>query len=316
MDTENKMDAENKIDTENNGFFEECGISFDTEKNRVEKGKLYLVSTPIGNLEDMTFRALKVLKGVDFIAAEDTRVTGKLLKCFKLTGSIITYQEHNKRKAGQTIVRRLKEGESCALVTDAGTPAISDPGEDIVRLCIENEIDVVPVPGACAAVTALTVSGFSTLEFAFEGFLKGTKNESREKLEALKNEKRTMIFYEAPHRLTDTLMLMAEVFGGGRRVCLLRELTKLNEEKIRTTLDDAVKMFSERQPRGEFVIVTEGSSGKEVHFWDVMTIPEHVAYYEEKLGLKRMDAMKAAAKDRGVGKSVIYDAVTEDKAEE
>ena len=228
---------------------------------------------------------------------------------------MITYQEHNKRKAGETIVRRLKEGEACALVTDAGTPAISDPGEDIVRLCIENGIDVVPVPGACAAITALTVSGFSTSDFAFEGFLKVTKTENRERLASLKNEKRTLIFYEAPHRIADTLPLMAEAFGGGRRVCLLRELTKLNEEKIRTTLDGAVEIFSDKQPRGEFVIVIEGSSGEDTHFWDSMTIPEHVLYYEEKLGLKRMDAMKAVARDRGVGKSVIYDAVTEGKAQ-
>ena len=277
------------------------------EKNKVEKSTLYLVGTPIGNLADMTERAKKILAEVDFVAAEDTRNSMKLLSCFGIHSELVSYHEHNKRESGERIVARLLSGESCAIITDAGMPAISDPGEDLVRLCSEAGVTVKVVPGASASVSALALSGLSTSRFVFEGFLNAQKNERRKRLDALKNEERTMIFYEAPHKLRSTLDDMLEVFGKDRKIALCRELTKLNEDTERTTLEGAVNTYKEREPRGEYVLVIEGGSGKNEEDNPLLSLTpeEHVAHYES-LGMKRMDAIKSAAKDRGMSKSDFY----------
>ncbi len=278
------------------------------EKNKVEKSVLYLVGTPIGNLSDVSERAIKVLSEVDFIAAEDTRNTLKLLTALGIRRELISYHEHNRKSSGERIVARLLGGESCALVTDAGMPAISDPGEDIVKMCAEAGLSVSVIPGPCAAVSALAVSGLSTSRFAFEGFLPAVKGERRARLEALAREERTMIFYEAPHKLRATLEAMAEVLGKDRRISLCRELTKLNEEVLRLSLGEAVTYYSEREPRGEYVLIVEGSDGNTVAsdnpYYD--DDPEmHVERYQAS-GLSRMDAIKRAAKDRGMSKSELY----------
>lgn len=277
------------------------------EKNKVEKSTLYLVGTPIGNLADMTERAKKILAEVDFVAAEDTRNSMKLLSCFGIHSELVSYHEHNKRESGERIVARLLSGESCAIITDAGMPAISDPGEDLVRLCYEAGVTVKVVPGASASVSALALSGLSTSRFVFEGFLNAQKNERRKRLDALKNEERTMIFYEAPHKLRSTLDDMLEVFGKDRKIALCRELTKLNEDTERTTLEGAVNTYKEREPRGEYVLVIEGGSGKNEEDNPLLSLTpeEHVAHYEGR-GMKRMDAIKSAAKDRGMSKSDFY----------
>ncbi len=277
------------------------------KKNRVESATLYLVATPIGNLGDMTERAVKVLSEVDFIAAEDTRNSMKLLSCFGIHAELVSYFEHNKRESGQRIIARLLGGESCALITDAGMPAISDPGEDIVSLCADAGVTVRIVPGACACVSALALSGLPTARFAFEGFLPAVKGERKRRLEAVKYESRTMIFYEAPHKLRATLTDMCEVFGSERRISLCRELTKLNEETERTTLKDAVKLYESKEPRGEYVLVVEGTDDapKEENPLISLSPDEHVAHYEA-LGMKHMDAIKMAAKDRGIPKSEFY----------
>ena len=277
------------------------------EKNKVEKSTLYLVGTPIGNLADMTERAKKILAEVDFVAAEDTRNSMKLLSCFGIHSELVSYHEHNKRESGERIVARLLSGESCAIITDAGMPAISDPGEDLVRLCSEAGVTVKVVPGASASVSALALSGLSTSRFVFEGFLNAQKNERRKRLDALKNEERTMIFYEAPHKLRSTLDDMLEVFGKDRKIALCRELTKLNEDTERTTLEGAVNTYKEREPRGEYVLVIEGGSSKNEEDNPLLSLTpeEHVAHYEG-LGMKRMDAIKSAAKDRGMSKSDFY----------
>ena len=278
-----------------------------SEKNKVEKSTLYLVGTPIGNLADMTERAKKVLAEVDFIAAEDTRNSMKLLSCFGIHAELVSYYEHNKRESGARIVSRLLAGESCAIITDAGMPAISDPGEDLVRLCSEAGVAVRVVPGASASVSALALSGLPTARFAFEGFLPAQKSDRRKRLEPLKNEERTMIFYEAPHKLRATLDDMLEIFGKDRKIALCRELTKLNEDTERTTLEGAVATYKAREPRGEYVLVVEGGSGKDDEENPLLSLSpeEHVAHYEA-LGMKRMDAIKAAAKDRGMSKSELY----------
>lgn len=278
-----------------------------SEKNKVEKSTLYLVGTPIGNLADMTERAKKVLSEVDFIAAEDTRNSIKLLSCFGIHAELVSYHEHNRHESGQRIVARLLGGESCAIITDAGMPAISDPGEDLVRLCSEAGIAVRVVPGPSASVSALALSGLPTARFAFEGFLPAQKGDRRKRLSALKGEERTMIFYEAPHKLRATLDDMLEIFGAERRIALCRELTKLNEDTERTTLAGAVKTYSEREPRGEYVLIIEGGNGEEEKENPLITLSpeEHVAHYEAQ-GMKRMDAIKAAAKDRGMSKSDFY----------
>ena len=279
----------------------------DKEKNAVVGGTLYLVATPIGNMADISERALKVLSEVDFVAAEDTRNSGLLLSRLGIKKPLVSYFEHNKAAKGHIIVDRLKAGESCALVTDAGTPAISDPGEDIVRLCADEGVPVTSVPGPAACVTALTLSALSTRRFVFEGFLPTEKKELAERLEELSREERTVVIYEAPHRLRETLKTLASSLGD-RKISVCRELTKLNEEVIRTTLSGAVEYFLEKEPRGEFVLVIDGAAKEEASYPE--DILEHVATYVA-LGEKKMDAIKRAARDRGISKSEAYDLVLE-----
>lgn len=278
------------------------------EKNAVMKGTLYLVGTPIGNLSDLSERAKKVLSEVDFIAAEDTRVSGAMLAKFGIKKPLCSYYEHNKKQKGAGIAERLAAGESCALVTDAGMPAISDPGEDIVRLCAERGIPVSVIPGPCAAVSALAVSGLFTGKFAFEGFLPTASGDRREAIDEIKTEKRTLIFYEAPHRLTKTL---DELFSalGDRKIAVCRELTKINEEVIRTTLSGAVDYYKTVTPKGEFVLIIEGAPKEEENsLAKTLSVEEHVEHYIS-LGMSKSDAMKATARDRGVGKSEIYNKI-------
>ncbi|MCI8388015.1 MAG: 16S rRNA (cytidine(1402)-2'-O)-methyltransferase [Clostridiales bacterium] len=277
------------------------------EKNKIRRGTLYLVTTPIGNLSDLSDRAKKVLAEVDFVAAEDTRNSAKLLALIGVRKPLVSYFEHNKRERGVEICDRIEAGESCALVTDAGMPGISDPGEDIVKLCAERSIPVTAVPGPCAALTALTLSGLFTARFAFEGFLSTNRGERSRRLSELKTDSRTLIFYEAPHKLKTTLADLYEAFGD-RRISLCRELTKLNEEIMRTTLSEAVSMYNEREPRGEYVLVLEGCSEadkQEAAFWSEMSIEEHVEFYIAD-GKSKMDAIKACAKDRGLAKNEVY----------
>jgi len=280
---------------------------FPEEKNRVEGGKLYLVATPIGNLADLSERAVKVLSEVDFIAAEDTRNSGRLLSYLGISKPMISYFEHNKRERGEQIAKRLENGESCALITDAGTPAISDPGEDMVALCAERGIAVTSIPGPVASITALTLSGLPTGRFCFEGFLSVNKAERRERLQELATERRTMLFHEAPHKLKATLKDLAAAFGEDRRISLCRELTKINEEIQRTTLGEAIAFYEEQDPRGEYVLVIEGATNAPTTsaFWESMDIPTHVNHYIEQ-GYSKMDAIKQAAKDRGVPKNQVY----------
>ena len=282
-----------------------------SEKNQIHASTLYLVATPIGNLSDLSERAIKVLSEVDFIAAEDTRNTGHLLSYLHIQKPLVSYHEHNKRERGENICDRLQAGESCALVTDAGTPAISDPGEDLVALCARRGITVTSIPGCCAGITALTLSGLPTRRFTFEGFLSVNKSERKKHLDSLKNEPRTMIFHEAPHKLKATLSDLRDTFGDDRRISLCRELTKLNEEVLRLTLAEAVAYYEENAPRGEYVLVVEGAreggSTEEV-FWANMTVPDHVAHYVAQ-GMTKKDAIKAAAKDRGVPKNEVYQQV-------
>ena len=284
-----------------------------SEKNKINPSTLYLVATPIGNLSDLSERAIKVLSEVDFIAAEDTRNTGHLLSYLQIQKPLVSYHEHNQRERGEQICDRLHAGESCALVTDAGTPAISDPGEDLVALCAEKGITVTSIPGCCAGITALTLSGLPTGRFTFEGFLSVNKSDRKKHLDSLKNEPRTMIFHEAPHKLKTTLSDLRETFGDTRRISLCRELTKLNEEVLRLTLAEAVAYYEENTPRGEYVLVVEGAGEGSIAaevFWTDMTIPDHVAHYMEQ-GMTKKDAIKAAARDRGVPKNEVYQAVIE-----
>ncbi len=273
-------------------------------ENSIEKGALYVVGTPIGNLSDMTERAKSVLSECDFVACEDTRVSGKLLNLFGIKKSLVSYHEHNKASAAQGIIERLQNGQTGAIVTDAGMPAISDPGEDLVRECKEQGIKVIPVPGACAFVSALAASGFASRRFCFEGFLPTDKKERDEVLSCYANDKKTVIFYEAPHRLAKTLELLYSALGD-RKICLARELTKLNEEIYVTTLSEAVKEYETRTPRGEYVLIVEGSKDKTQSVFDEMTVQQHVEFYIDK-GLSKMDAIKACAKDRKVPKNEIY----------
>ena len=281
--------------------------NLDNEKNRIEKGTLYLVATPIGNLADLSERAVKVLSEVDFIAAEDTRNSMRLLSYLGISKPMVSYFEHNKRERGKVIVDRLKEGEACALITDAGTPAISDPGEDIVALCAEEGVTVTSIPGACAGIVALTLSGLPTGRFCFEGFLSANKGERRERLSELEHERRTMIFHEDHHKLKATLEDMKSTFGEDRKISLCRELTKKNEEVLRFTLGSAVAYYNEVAPRGEYVLVVEGmqSKAQNDYFWENMSIEAHVEFYISN-GLSKMDAIKSCAKDRGVHKNIIY----------
>ena len=268
-------------------------------------GTLYLVATPIGNLGDFSPRAVETLQNADFIAAEDTRVSVKLLNHFDIKKPLVSYHEHNRASAGQAILTRLLGGETCALVTDAGMPAISDPGEDLVRLCAENGVPVLAVPGCCAAVYALAVSGLPTGRFTFEGFLPSGKKERREQLHELTGETRTMIFYEAPHKLLRTLSDLRDTFGGEREITLARELTKLHEQTLRTTLDGAVAHFTENAPKGEFVLVLRGAperSEPEVTAEQALQI---VARYRSE-GRALKEACKLAAADTGFGKNELY----------
>jgi len=269
-------------------------------------GILYLVSTPIGNLEDITLRAIRMLKEVDIIAAEDTRQTIKLLNHFEINKPLTSFFRHNESKKGEYIISLLKEGKNIALVSDAGTPAISDPGEELVGLAIEAGVTVMPIPGPVAATSGLIVSGLPTGRFTFEGFLPMNKKNRKDRLESLEKEQRTMIFYEAPHKLKSTLKDMKE-FWGNRKITLAREITKIHEEIIRTTFDGAMEMYEENSPKGEFVLIVEGYNGeteKDV-FWRDMSVEEHYKYYLDK-GESRMDATKRVAQDRGVSKREIY----------
>ena len=279
------------------------------EKNKIVGGTLYLVATPVGNLADLSQRAVKVLSEVDFIAAEDTRNTMRLLQYLGISKPMVSYFEHNKRTHGQLICDRLLAGESCALVTDAGTPAISDPGEDIVALCAEKNIPVTSIPGACAAILSLTLSGLPTGRFCFEGFLPVDKKDRRERLKKLSYEDRTMIFHEAPHKLINTLEDMEKTFGGDRRISLCRELTKLNEEIMRTTLSGALEYYSEKSPRGEYVLVLEGCPEGTARPDEIdltsLSVEAHVQHYIDA-GMSKNDAIKKTAKDRGVPKNDVY----------
>ncbi len=267
-------------------------------------GTLYLVGTPIGNLEDLSPRAIETLKTVDFIAAEDTRVTLKLLNHFEIKKPLVSYYEHNRAESGERIIARISAGETCALVTDAGMPAISDPGEDLVRLCAENDVDVRVVPGPSAVVSALALSALPTGRFTFEGFLAVNKNARFEHLDSLRGEKRTMIFYEAPHKLLSTLRDMLEVLGD-RRVSLCRELTKIYEQTVRTTLSAALEYYAENTPKGEFVIVLEGAPDL-----PSAVAPEEAISMARELrasGMSIKDAAKRASQRTGVSRNVIYD---------
>ena len=270
-------------------------------------GGLYLVATPIGNLGDFSPRGVETLERADFIAAEDTRVSMKLLNHFGIKKPLVSYHEHNRASAGQTILTRLLAGETCALVTDAGTPAISDPGEDLVRLCGENNIAVEAIPGCCAAICALAVSGLPTGRFTFEGFLPANKKERRTALLRLQGEERTMVFHEAPHKLRATLSDMAEILGD-RPMALCRELTKLHEETLRTTLSAAVALYAEREPRGEYVLVVAGARPMEE---PAVTLEEGVSRVQRlrEDGIKMKEAVRSVAGQTALNKNELYDAV-------
>ena len=273
-------------------------------------GMLYLVPTPIGNLGDISIRCKQTLEEADFIAAEDTRVTMKLLNHLGIKKSLVSYFEHNKALKGDWIVERILAGETCALVSDAGSPAISDPGEELVKQCAQAGITVCAIPGPCAVITALSISGQATGRFCFEGFLSTAKKSRREHLESLLGEKRTMIFYEAPHKLLNTLEDMAKIFGEDRSISLCRELTKLHEEVIRTTLGGAITLYNQQAPRGEYVLVLAGATEEE----KVEPTAEDAAAYVAKLmegGMSRKDAIKQTAKDLNLPKNVVYDAALE-----
>ena len=284
------------------------------EKNKVEGGTLYVVATPIGNLSDISERALKVLSEVDFVAAEDTRNTLRLLTHFGISATLVSYHEHNKYEKGAEIVSRLLAGESCALVTDAGTPAISDPGEDLVARCAEQGVKVTSIPGACAMVVALTLSGLPTARFVFDGFLPVVKKERRERIDALKRETRTVILHEAPHKLRTTLDDLSAALGEGRRISLCREMTKLNEEVLRLTLGEAVAYYQAHEPRGEYVLVIEGASEESVALPQETVSPQTlVAQYMEK-GMTKKDAIRAAAKDSGMSRNDLYELMLKENA--
>ena len=270
-------------------------------------GMLYLVPTPIGNLGDISVRCRETLEQADFIAAEDTRVTLKLLNYLGIKKSLVSYFEHNKAAKGNVILDRILAGETCALVSDAGSPAISDPGEDLVKQCAEAGVTVCAIPGPCAVITALSISGQSTGRFCFEGFLSTAKKSRREHLEALVKEQRTMIFYEAPHKLLNTLEDMAVVFGEDRPISLCRELTKLHEEVVRTTLGEAVAKYTENPPKGEFVLVVAGAPEEVKEAATADDAAERVKALMES-GLSRKDAIKQTAKELDLPKNVVYDA--------
>ena len=270
-------------------------------------GMLYLVPTPIGNLGDISQRCRETLENADFIAAEDTRVSLKLLNHLGIKKSLVSYYEHNKAFKGDKIVERILAGETCALVSDAGSPAISDPGEDLVKQCAAAGITVCAIPGPCAAITALSISGQATGRFCFEGFLSTAKKSRREHLESLKKEQRTMIFYEAPHKLLSTLEDMADTFGPDRSISLCRELTKLHEEVVRTTLGEAVESYTANPPKGEFVLIVAGAEPEVKEAATATDAAQRVRQLMEQ-GLSRKDAVKQTAKELDLPKNVVYDA--------
>ena len=269
-------------------------------------GMLYLVPTPIGNLGDISIRCRQTLEEADFIAAEDTRVTLKLLNHLGIKKSLVSYYEHNKDFKGNVILDRILAGETCALVSDAGSPAISDPGEDLEKQCAAAGIPVCAIPGPCAAITALSISGQSTGRFCFEGFLSTSKKSRKEHLESLQSEQRTMIFYEAPHKLLSTLEDLRDAFGENRGISLCRELTKLHEEVVRTTLGEAVAKYTENPPKGEFVLIVAGAEPVEKEVPTETDAAARVAQLIEE-GLSRKDAVKQTAKELGLPKNVVYD---------
>ena len=273
------------------------------------KGKLYLCATPIGNLEDITFRVLRTLKEADLIAAEDTRNSRKLLNHFEIKTPMTSYHEYNKYEKGRWLVRQMEEGKQVALITDAGTPGISDPGEELVAMCWEAGIETTSIPGPAACITALTVSGLPTRRFSFEAFLPQDKKQRQEVLEELKKDTRTLIFYEAPHRLVKTLEELLKELGN-RNITVCRELTKKHETLFKTDLEKALDWYRENSPKGECVLVLEGKSREEIKEeerskWEDMSVPEHVEFYL-KQGMEKKEAMKQVAKDRGVSKREIY----------
>lgn len=270
-------------------------------------GIFYVIGTPIGNLDDITLRQLETLKSVDFVCAEDTRVTVKLFNRYEIKKQLVSFHEHSPQSVADSIIDRLLNGESCGIVTDAGMPCISDPGEVLVKKCAENGIEVKVVPGPSAVVSALAISGLSTKRFTFEGFLPVPKKERAERLELLKNETATMIFYEAPHKLRGTLSDMAEYFGKDRKISLCRELTKIHEEVIRLTLGEAIEYYEVSEPKGEFVLVLEGTV-KSTR--DKITIEEALSQVEKlvEMGERPVDACKAIAKESGYKKSELYNA--------
>lgn len=276
-------------------------------------GTLYLCATPIGNLEDITYRVLRTLKEVDLIAAEDTRNSIRLLNHFEIKTPMTSYHEYNKIDKAYQLVAKMREGKNIALITDAGTPGISDPGEDIVRICYEEGIPVTSLPGAAACITALTMSGLPTRRFAFEAFLPKDKKEHQAVIEELKTETRTIIIYEAPHHLVRTLHELSDTLGGDRRLTICRELTKRHEEKMQTTFADSLSYYEVNEPRGEYVLIIAGRSREEMKKeeqagWEALSLEEHMAHYESQ-GIDRKEAMKRVAKDRGVSKRDIYQAL-------
>lgn len=282
-------------------------MSYTEEKNKVEKSLLYLVATPIGNLADITERALKVLSEVDFVAAEDTRNSGLLLSRLGLKKPMVSYHDHNRAERGPEIVERLKGGESCALISDAGMPAISDPGEDLVALCAKEGIRVSIIPGACAAVSALALSGLSTRRFAFEGFLPASGKERKKRLTDISKDERTLIIYEAPHRLKKTLAEFCEYFGGDRRISLCRELTKLNEEILRMTLSSACEYYESVEPRGEYVLVIDGAPEVSEEEESVNIADRAAALMAG--GMSQKDAIKTIVRETGLPKNKVYSEV-------
>lgn len=276
-------------------------------------GILYLCATPIGNLEDMTFRVIRTLKEVDLIAAEDTRNSIKLLNHFEIQTPMTSYHEYNKYEKGRKLVEKLQDGMNIALITDAGTPGISDPGEELVKMCYEAGISVTSLPGAAACITALTLSGLSTRRFAFEAFLPTDKKEKELVLQEIERETRTIIMYEAPHRLLKTLKMLSERLGKERRITVCRELTKRHETAFATTLEEACAYYNEQPPKGECVLVIEGRSREQIAQeekaqWEEMSIEEHMEHYLSQ-GIDKKEAMKKVAKDRGVSKRDIYNAL-------
>ena len=280
-------------------------------------GTLYLCATPIGNLEDITYRVLRTLREVDVIAAEDTRNSIKLLNHFDIHTPLTSYHEYNKIEKAYQLIEQMRQGKNVALITDAGTPGISDPGEDLVRIALEEGITVTSLPGAAACVTALTMSGQATRRFAFEAFLPRDKKERAKVLEELQTETRTIILYEAPHHLISTLEELHEALGN-REISICRELTKRHEEVRKTTLEDVLSYYKDHEPRGEYVLVVAGRDRREMEMqaqkaWEEMSLEEHMAIYETQ-GMARKEAMKQVAKDRGISKREVYQALLEDRS--